>query len=113
IEQAGRIVSETLQHVAEQALPGVSTAELDREAEAYIRSHPGATPAFKGLYDFPGTLCTSVNQEVVHGIPSTRRELVDGDILKVDVGVKLDGLFADAAITVPIGRVAPETDRLL
>lgn len=113
IARAGRIVGETLAHVAEQARPGVSTAELDREAEEFIRSHDGASPAFKGLYDFPGTLCTSVNEEVVHGIPSSRRELSEGDVLKVDVGVKLDGLFADAALSVPIGPPAPEAERLL
>lgn len=113
IARAGRIVGETLAHVAERARPGVSTAELDREAEAFIRSHEGAEPAFKGLYDFPGTLCTSVNEEVVHGIPSARRELAEGDVLKVDVGVKLDGLFADAALSVPIGPTAPDTERLL
>jgi len=113
IARAGRIVGETLAHVAEHARPGVSTAELDRAAEAFIRSHDGAVPAFKGLYDFPGTLCTSVNEEVVHGIPSTRRELAPGDVLKVDVGVRLDGLFADAALSVPIGPVSPDTERLL
>lgn len=113
IGRAGRIVSDTLAHVAELARPGVSTAALDEAAEAFIRSHEGATPAFKGLYDFPGTLCTSLNQEVVHGIPSDRRELAEGDVLSVDVGVKLDGLFADAAITVPIGPQPPETERLL
>lgn len=113
IARAGRIVGETLAHVAERARPGVSTAELDREAEVFIRSYDGAAPAFKGLYDFPGTLCTSLNEEVVHGIPSARRELAEGDVLKVDVGVKLDGMFADAALSVPIGPTAPDTERLL
>lgn len=113
IARAGRIVSETLAHVAERARPGVSTAALDRVAEAFIRAHDGAVPAFKGLYDFPGTLCTSVNEEVVHGIPSERRELAEGDVLKVDVGVKLDGLFADAAVSIPIGPQEPNADRLL
>lgn len=113
IGRAGRIVSDTLAHVAELARPGMSTAALDVAAEEFIRSHEGATPAFKGLYDFPGTLCTSLNQEVVHGIPSDRRELAEGDVLSVDVGVKLEGLFADAAITVPIGPPPPETERLL
>jgi methionyl aminopeptidase len=113
IARAGRIVSDALAHVAELALPGVTTGELDREAEEFIRSHDGAVPAFKGLYDFPGTLCTSVNEEVVHGIPSDRRALAEGDVISVDVGVKLDGLYADAAITVPIGPQAPETERLL
>jgi methionyl aminopeptidase len=113
IARAGHIVGETLAHIAGRARPGVSTAELDREAEEFIRSHDGAIPAFKGLYDFPGTLCTSVNEEVVHGIPSARRELAEGDVLKVDVGVKLDGLFADAALSVPIGPPLPDTGRLL
>ena len=113
IARAGKIVGETLARVAERARPGVNTAELDRQAEEFIRSHDGAVPAFKGLYDFPGTLCTSVNEEVVHGIPSARRELAEGDVLKVDVGVKLDGLFADAALSVPIGLASTDTKRLL
>ncbi len=113
IARAGSIVSDTLAHVAELARPGVSTGELDRRAEAFIRSHQGATPAFKGLYDFPGTLCTSVNNEVVHGIPSDRREMVPGDLLSVDVGVRLDGLYADAALTVSIGEPVPATAKLL
>ncbi|MDH3428317.1 MAG: type I methionyl aminopeptidase, partial [Gemmatimonadota bacterium] len=113
IGRAGEIVSGTLAHVMELAQPGVTTGELDRQAESFIRSHVGATPAFKGLYDFPGTLCTSVNHEVVHGIPSDRRELASGDLLGVDVGVRLEGLFADAAVTVPIGEPNPETARLL
>lgn len=113
IARAGSIVSDTLAHVAELARPGISTGELDRRAEAFIRSHQGATPAFKGLYDFPGTLCTSVNSEVVHGIPSDRREMAPGDLLSVDVGVRLDGLYADAALTVSIGEPVPVTAKLL
>jgi methionyl aminopeptidase len=110
---AGRIVAETLALVARHTKPGVSTAELDRIAEEFIRSHPGARPSFKGLYDFPATLCTSINQEVVHGIPSSQRVLQEGDVLSVDVGVWLDGLHADSAATFPVGRVSPETERLL
>jgi methionyl aminopeptidase len=113
IARAGEIVSGTLTRVGELARPGVSTAELDRQAEEYIRAHEGATPAFKGLYNFPGTLCTSVNHEVVHGIPSDLRELASGDLLGVDVGVQLDGLYADAAVTLPIGETSPEAGRLL
>ena len=113
IARAGSIVSDTLAHVAELARPGISTGELDRRAEAFIRSHDGATPAFKGLYDFPGTLCTSVNHEVVHGIPSDRRVMALGDLLSVDVGVRLDGLYADAALTVSIGDPDPATAKLL
>ncbi len=113
IGRAGSIVSGTLAQVAELAQPGISTGELDRRAEAFIRSHDGATPAFKGLYDFPGTLCTSVNDEVVHGIPSDSRTLTAGDLLSIDVGVQLDGLYADAAVTVSIGEPSPATARLL
>jgi methionyl aminopeptidase len=110
---AGRIVAQTLALVASHVRPGISTADLDRLAETFIRSHPGAKPSFKGLYDFPATLCTSINQEVVHGIPSPRRLLADGDLLSVDVGVWLDGLHADSAATFPVGHVDPEAQRLL
>jgi methionyl aminopeptidase len=110
---AGRLVAETLALVARTVRPGISTEELDRIAEAFIRSHPGAKPSFKGLYDFPATLCTSINQEVVHGIPSSKRVLKPGDLLSVDVGVWLDGLHADAAATFPVGKVSPDAERLL
>jgi methionyl aminopeptidase len=110
---AGRIVAETLALVARTVRPGISTEELDRMAEGFIRSHPGAKPSFKGLYDFPATLCTSINQEVVHGIPSSQRVLQPGDLLSVDVGVWLDGLHADAAATFPVGKVSPDAERLL
>src|SRR5207244_3185060 len=102
---AGRVVAETLALVARQVRPGISTEQLDRAAEDFIRSHPGARPSFKGLYDFPATLCTSINQEVVHGIPSARRVLKEGDLLSVDVGVWLDGLHADSAATIPVGKL--------
>ena len=110
---AGRIVAQTLALVASHVRPGISTADLDRLAETFIRSHPGAKPSFKGLYDFPSTLCTSINQEVVHGIPSPRRLLAEGDLLSVDVGVWLDGLHADSAATFPVGKVDAEGQRLL
>jgi len=113
IAVAGEIVAEVLEACTEKALPGVSTGELDRMAETLIRDHPGATPAFKGLYGFPATLCLSINQEVVHGIPSFRRVLREGDIVSVDVGVELNGLFADAAVTVPVGEIPAETQALL
>ncbi|MCG8469180.1 MAG: type I methionyl aminopeptidase [Gemmatimonadetes bacterium] len=113
IAVAGAIVAEVLEMATERAVPGISTGELDAIAEEMIRAHPGAVPAFKGLYGFPATLCTSVNQEVVHGIPSTTCTLDAGDIVSVDVGVKLDGLFADAAVTVPVGEVSSETEALL
>jgi len=113
IGQAGAIVASALDLVAERCLPGVSTEELDRVAEGRIREFPGAVPAFKGLYGFPATLCTSLNHEVVHGIPSADRVLAAGDIISVDVGVRVDGYYADAAVTVPVGDMDLETDRLL
>ena len=111
--RAGRIVADTLALVRSRAIPGVSTADLDRIAEEFIRSHAGATPSFKGLYDFPATLCTSINQEVVHGIPSKKRVLKDGDIVSVDVGVCIGGLHADSAITAPVGEIAAPVKALL
>jgi methionyl aminopeptidase len=110
---AGRIVAQTLALVGREARAGRSTAALDAAAEEFIRGHPGARPSFKGLYDFPATLCTSINEEVVHGIPSPKRVLRDGDLLSVDVGVCLEGLHADAAATFPIGAVSPAARRLL
>jgi methionyl aminopeptidase len=111
--KAGRIVAATLDLVRRSVRPGVSTEELDAAAEKFIRSHPGATPSFKGLYGFPKTLCTSINEEIVHGIPSTRRVLREGSIVSVDVGVYVEGFHADAATTVPVGEIASEAARLL
>jgi methionyl aminopeptidase len=113
IARAGAILAELYRQIPAQVRPGVSTAQLDRWAEDFIRSHPGAEPAFKGLYGFPATLCTSVNHEVVHGIPSTRRVLKEGDVVSVDCGVKLEGFYADAAISIPIAPVEPEVQALL
>ena len=111
--EAGRIVGRTLALLATKIRPGVSTLQLDQIAEEFIRSHPGAKPSFKGLYDFPATLCTSINQEVVHGIPSAKRVLADGDLISVDVGAWLDGLHADSAATFPVGHVSEQATRLL
>jgi methionyl aminopeptidase len=111
--QAGRIVGGTLALMRTLVRPGVSTEDLDAAAEEFIRSHEGATPSFKGLYGFPKTLCTSIDNEIVHGIPSSRRVLAEGSIVSVDVGVFLDGLHADSATTIPVGRIAPEAERLL
>ncbi|HKC40902.1 MAG TPA: type I methionyl aminopeptidase, partial [Gemmatimonadales bacterium] len=110
---AGRIVAGTLALVAQHVRPGISTEALDRLAEDFIRSHPGARPSFKGLYDFPATLCTSINHEIVHGIPSPTRVLKAGDLLSVDVGAWLEGLHADSAATFPVGDVTREAARLL
>src|SRR5436190_14860241 len=110
---AGRIVAETLALVGRSIRPDITTEDLDQLAESFIRSHPGAQPSFKGLYDFPATLCTSINQEIVHGIPSHKRVLHDGDIVSIDVGVWLEGLHADSAATFPVGDVQPAVTRLL
>jgi len=111
--RAGRIVAGTLALMRSRVRPGVSTEELDDAAEGFIRGHEGATPSFKGLYGFPKTLCTSIDNEIVHGIPSSRRVLGEGSIVSVDVGVYLEGLHADSATTIPVGRIPPETERLL
>lgn len=111
--KAGRIVAGTLALMREIVRPGMTTEDLDAAAEAYIRGHPGAVPSFKGLYGFPKTLCTSIDEEIVHGIPSPRRVLEEGSIVSVDVGVQLEGLHADSATTIPVGEVAPEAERLM
>ena len=111
--RAGRIVADVLALVRSRVAPGVTTWDLDRLAEEFIRSHDGATPSFKGLYGFPATLCTSINAEVVHGIPSRKRVLAEGDILSVDVGACVGGLHGDGAVTAPVGEVSPEARRLL
>lgn len=113
IGRAGAILAELYRRIPAEVRAGVTTAQLDRWAEEFIRSHPGAEPAFKGLYGFPATLCVSVNHEVVHGIPSTRRALKDGDVVSVDCGVKLEGFYADAAVTLPVGEIEPEVRTLL
>jgi methionyl aminopeptidase len=110
---AGHIVAETLALIGKTVRPGLSTRELDRQAEEFIRGHPGALPSFKGLYDFPATLCTSINQEVVHGIPSPKRVLREGDLISIDVGVQLEGLHADSAATFAVGKITPAAERLL
>ena len=111
--EGGRILAAVVQRLRDAVRPGVSTLELDAVAEAFIRSHAGATPAFKGLYGFTGSICASINQEIVHGIPSRKRVLVEGDIISIDVGVAYRGYFTDSATTVPVGVVDAETSRLL
>jgi methionyl aminopeptidase len=111
--RAGRIVAGVLTLMRDLVRPGVTTEELDAAAESFIRGHPGAAPSFKGLYGFPKTLCTSIDQEIVHGIPSSKRALVEGSILSVDVGVQMDGLHADSAATFAVGEISREAERLL
>src|SRR5580700_5431654 len=113
MRRSGRIVRQVLDSVKEVVAPGVSTMDLERVAERKIREL-GAKPAFKGYYDYPCVLCTSVNNEIVHGIPSEKRMLKAGDIVSIDCGVVLDGYYGDAAITVPVSEsVKPELRKLL
>ena len=111
--RAGRIVAGVLRLMRERSHPGLTTEDLDALAEEFIRSHEGATPSFKGLYDFPKSLCTSINEEIVHGIPSPKRVLREGNLVSVDVGVCVGGLHADSATTVAVGEVTAEAERLL
>ncbi len=111
MRRAGLIVAETLRRLRGMVEPGITTRELDAVAESTIRA-AGASPTFKGYRGFPASICASVNDEVVHGIPSDR-QLRTGDILKIDCGATLDGYVGDAAISVPVGQVPPEIERLM
>jgi methionyl aminopeptidase len=113
MRHSGRIVRQVLDEVRSMVAPGVTTMDLERAAEKKI-AELGAKPAFKGYYDYPCVLCTSVNEEIVHGIPSEKRALKEGDIVSIDCGVVLDGYYGDAAITVPVSEaVKPELRKLL
>jgi methionyl aminopeptidase len=113
MRQSGRIVRQVLNEVRALVAPGVTTMDLERAAEKKI-TELGAKAAFKGYYDYPCVLCTSVNDEIVHGIPSERRALKEDDIVSIDCGVVLDGYYGDAAITVPVSdSVKPELRKLL
>lgn len=112
IRVSSQLVAETLQRLADAIEPGMTTLELDRMAEAYVAEH-GAVPAFKGYRGFPASVCVSINEEVVHGIPSASRRLEEGDIVSLDFGVFKDGYYGDAAVTVPVGKVSEEARRLL
>jgi methionyl aminopeptidase len=111
--RGGAIIAGLLAELPARVAPGVSTGQIDAFAEEYIVSHEGAVPAFKGLYGFPGSVCISVNEEVVHGIPSPRRTLRNGDIVSIDVGVRLDGWCSDSAWTFTVGVVSDEARHLL
>lgn len=112
MHRAGLIVWDVLTSLRQIVAPGVTTMDLEKFAERRTAEY-GARAAFKGYRGFPCTLCTSVNNEVVHGIPSARRKLREGDVISVDYGVELDGYFADAAVTIPVGQIAPEVEKLL
>lgn len=110
---SGKVVAAVLDAMGAEIRPGIATVELDRLAESIIRGYDGARPAFKGYGGFPASICASVNEEVVHGIPSESRRLESGDIVGIDVGVLMDGYHADAARTFAVGEVSRETRRLL
>ena len=113
MRRSGHVVREVLDHLRTLVAPGVATMELERAAEQKMKDL-GAKPAFKGYFDYPCVLCTSVNEEIVHGIPSEKRLLRAGDIVSIDCGVVLDGYYGDAAITVPVDdSVSPELRKLL
>ena len=109
---AGRLVGEVLTELSALVAPGVTTAELDELAEKRILQ-AGATPAFKGYHGYPATICASINEEVIHGIPSGRRVLNEGDVISIDVGASLDGYYGDSAITLPVGQVSEQAAMLL
>lgn len=112
MREAGKVTAAVLKLMTELVKPGISTLELDAAAEKTIRSF-GATPLFLGYYGFPGTICASVNEEVVHGIPKKDRILKSGDIISIDTGARLDGFCSDAAITLGVGEVSDEAQRLM
>jgi len=112
MRDAGRLVGEVLTELAAAVAPGVSTADLDALAEKRILA-AGAAPAFKGYHGYPATICASINEEVIHGIPSGRRVLQDGDIISIDVGAALGGYFGDSAVTLPVGKVSEKAATLL
>jgi methionyl aminopeptidase len=113
MSQGGKILAATVETLRAAVRPGISTGDLDKIGEEFIRSHDGAVPAFKGLYGFPGSICSSVNNEIVHGIPSNKRVLKEGDIISIDVGVGYKGYFTDSATTVPVGEISTDAKRLL
>jgi methionyl aminopeptidase len=112
MRQAARIVATVLKEIGERVQPGMTTADLDAHAEARIREM-GATPSFKGYHGFPASICASINHEVVHGIPSRKRVIRSGDVLKIDTGAYYEGFHGDSCITIPIGTVSPEAAKLI
>lgn len=113
MEKAGEIIPRLHKELRGHVVPGASTQDLDEFVDEFVRSHEGAVPAFKGLYGFPASACISVNEEVVHGIPKRDVVLQEGDIVTVDVGVKLDGWHGDSAFTFPVGAISEEAQELL
>lgn len=112
MRKAGKLVGETLARLEEVIKPGITTAEIDRIAEEYIVKH-GAKPSFKGYNGFTGSICASINEEVVHGIPTPKRILQEGDIISIDCGAILNGYQGDAARTVSVGKISIEAEKLI
>lgn len=112
MRRAGLVVWKVLSELRQMVRPGMTTMDFERFAERRVKEE-GARPAFKGYRGFPCVLCTSINDEVVHGIPSATRRVEEGDILSLDFGVELDGYYGDAAVTVPVGAISAELERLL
>ena len=112
MKEAGRLSAAVLREVGARCVPGVSTLELDQFAEDYIRSH-GGVPTFKGYGGFPGSICASINEQIVHGIPSSAVKLKSGDIISIDVGATVDGWAGDNAWTYAVGKVSPQVKKLL
>jgi methionyl aminopeptidase len=111
LRRVNQLVARILAELWHMVAPGVTTQEIDATAERLVRE-AGAEPAFKGYHGYPATVCASINEQVVHGIPSPR-PLVESDVVSIDMGAKLDGFFGDCAVTVPVGRVSPDAERLL
>ena len=111
--RGGQVLAGAVQLAEREVRAGMTTLDVDRMVEEFIRSHTGAKPSFKGLYGFPASVCASINDEIVHGIPSAKRTIRDGDIVSIDVGVLLDGYHTDSATTIPVGDVGAESLRLL
>src|SRR2546425_7731308 len=112
MHRAGLLVHEVLATLQKAVRPGITTMDLERLAEEKIAGRPGKA-AFKGYRGYPCVLCTSVNSEIVHGIPSPKRKLREGDIVSIDFGMEVDGYYADSAVTVPVGKIRPEVQKLL
>ncbi len=112
LRKGGKILRDCLIETAKHVKPGITTGHLDSIAEDFIRSHEGTAPAFKGYHGFPATLCTSVNEQCVHGIPNPRK-LIEGDIVSLDCGVVYGKLYTDACLTVPVGRVSEDVMQFL
>jgi methionyl aminopeptidase len=112
MHRSGLVVWKILNELRQMVRPGITTMDLEKYAERRVEEE-NARAAFKGYRGFPCVLCTSINDEVVHGIPSPKRRVVEGDILSLDFGVEMEGYYGDAAVTVPVGRISPELERLL